>query len=397
MSAVLELRVSSGLSWLRRLSEDLASAQDERAIGQAAVRWLPAALPGVEMGLWRRDGSGRLRPIPGGQGERLATWVRPDERWALLEAGRATVVRSSAEGDRSHAVLPLSSRGAPVGVFELLAGTRDIEATWELLEVVAAQIGMALAVARPPERPRRNGRKRRGAAVSADGGAPATNGNGPGKDLDLTVAWVAHELRGPLAAVRAALELLSERQGSVTGENLLAQCIVELRQMSRLVDDILRWGIVGEAPPPRRSDVVRVVRESLERCRRELGEDRFSLVAPGPAFALVDPVQLGGAISNLLRNAAAYSPADGVVEVTVEADREKIAVSVRDSGPGIPPHEHEAIFHPFVRGSSAGAHFGKGLGLFIARRVAEATGGRLLLVAEGSTEFRLELPRDGDA
>jgi signal transduction histidine kinase len=198
-------------------------------------------------------------------------------------------------------------------------------------------------------------------------------------------------------AVRAALEVLTDRQASATGRDLMARCTAELSEMSRLVDDILHWGIVGESPRPRRLDIVPIVRESVALCGEELGRHRFSFVAPDHAIAFVEPVQLRGAIINLLRNAALYSPDDGMIKAEVEVDPDRTSVIVRDSGPGIPAAERETIFLPYVRGSRAASHAGKGLGLFIARRVAEATGGRLVLVTEGSTEFRLEVPRDGAA
>lgn len=215
-------------------------------------------------------------------------------------------------------------------------------------------------------------------------------------DLDLAVAWTAHELRGPLVGVRAVLEILRERDRSTAEEALLDRCLVELDQLSGLVDDILRWGVRGDAPRPRRCDIVRVVEESLEQCRLELGEGRVSLQAPPRAVAWVEPVQLRGAVGNLVRNALMYSPGDSSVEVVVEIEVGSIIVRVRNAGPDIPPGEGETIFLPFVRGTSSDGQFGGGLGLFITRRVAEANGGRLSFTSEnGTTEFRLEIPREG--
>ena len=86
--------------------------------------------------------------------------------------------------------------------------------------------------------------------------------------------------------------------------------------------------------------------------------------------------QLGRAIANVVRNALAYAPNGSSVTIDVDADDERARVRVRDRGPGVPAAERHLIFDPFARGRLTDeTRGGKGLGLFIAKRIVEAHGG----------------------
>jgi two-component system OmpR family sensor kinase len=119
--------------------------------------------------------------------------------------------------------------------------------------------------------------------------------------------------------------------------------------------------------------------------------------APERAVARVDPTHLRTVVSNLVRNALAYSFRGTKVDVIVENAGDHVQLSVRDEGPEIPIEERRLIFDPFARGSmSISARNGSGLGLFIARQVVEAHGGRIWVESErGTTTFRVRLPVEG--
>jgi signal transduction histidine kinase len=120
--------------------------------------------------------------------------------------------------------------------------------------------------------------------------------------------------------------------------------------------------------------------------------------APDQVWLEIDPIAMGAAIANVVRNALAYSPPGSDVRVTVVSSYEGVTITVRDRGPGVPPHEGQRIFDPFARGGvGAQTRGGKGLGLFIARRVVEAHGGSITLrpVRTGA-EFSIELPASVD-
>jgi signal transduction histidine kinase len=214
--------------------------------------------------------------------------------------------------------------------------------------------------------------------------------------LDLGLAWTAHEVRGPLLGVKAVLEFLMRGEGSGS-RTMLRRSLQELEQLAGVVEGLLHWA-VGAGPLRRREvDLARVVRQAVESCELEMGDGRVSIDAPHHVRVRVDPGHLRGAIANLIRNALSYSPPDAAVDVLVERDDRWATVSVTDRGPGIPPSEREAVFEPLVRGATAnGIRNGKGLGLFIARRVVQAHGGEISLKSDrtGST-FQMRVPLNG--
>jgi signal transduction histidine kinase len=218
------------------------------------------------------------------------------------------------------------------------------------------------------------------------------------EQLDLGIAWTAHEVRGPLRGVKAVIDLLL----ATTGEDqpmreLLERSSDELDVLAGKVEGVLRWSI-GHAPLRRRSmDLVDVVRRAIESCGLETGERRVALSGPDRVPVLADHDQLRSAVANLVRNAIAYSPADTQVLVRVRDLADRVTVSVRDQGGGIHPAERETIFDPFVRGKGGvGRGAGAGLGLFIARRIAEAHGGYLWMESSPlGTTFHMGLPRQG--
>lgn len=215
------------------------------------------------------------------------------------------------------------------------------------------------------------------------------------EQLDLGLAWTAHELRGPLLGVNAALEfLLRSDTGSDPARAMLRRSQHEVEQLAGLAEGLLRWAAGGGPLNRREADLVTVVHEAVESCRLETGQDRVRILGTERAIVRIDPVHVRGAVANIVRNAVTYSPPDTEVVVRVEAGEGSVTVSVNDEGPGIPPTERESIFQPFVRGGGSGHdRTGNGLGLFIARRVVEAHGGRISLGSRGKgATFRIELP-----
>ena len=111
--------------------------------------------------------------------------------------------------------------------------------------------------------------------------------------------------------------------------------------------------------------------------------------------AMADDGRVLQMLMSLISNAVKFSPPRSPVEVTARAGDEAIAISVADQGPGIPERDQERIFHELRRGSTATGTEGAGLGLYLCRRIAEASGGELLVrtdVGSGST-FTIVLPR----
>jgi two-component system OmpR family sensor kinase len=149
----------------------------------------------------------------------------------------------------------------------------------------------------------------------------------------------------------------------------------------------------------RPTNLVDTVRESVDACAWELGQDRVVVTAPRRVWVRADRLQLRSAIANVLRNALWYSPSDSEVRLDVSQQDGHATVRVTDRGPGVPAFEREHIFDPFMRGRAATPHrSGKGLGLFIARRVVEAHAGSIWVESgQGGATFCIRLPVKRDA
>jgi signal transduction histidine kinase len=126
----------------------------------------------------------------------------------------------------------------------------------------------------------------------------------------------------------------------------------------------------------------------------ERGERRVVVRGSKSATVLADGKHIRAAVANLIRNALEYSPYDRPVTVQVRQGQTSATLSVKDEGPGVPLAEREVIFDVLARGEAGRAsRAGTGLGLFIARRVAEAHAGRIWVESTGSgSTFHLELP-----
>jgi two-component system OmpR family sensor kinase len=209
------------------------------------------------------------------------------------------------------------------------------------------------------------------------------------------LANVSHELRSPLARIRVALALLP-RDGDTEGR--LRDVETDLGELDRLIEDVLttaRLDATGLPRHPVRVDVAALLAELLERAGHDpVAAGKQVEVAPGPAPDLTaDPALLKRALWNLVENAAKY----GAPPITLAArrDGEEVRLSVTDQGEGIAPAERERVLAPFYRldrartPAAAGepAH-GFGLGLTLARRVAEVHGGRIAIEPAAVREGR---------
>lgn len=214
---------------------------------------------------------------------------------------------------------------------------------------------------------------------------------------------VSHDLRTPLAAITGAASTLRDQAlDDATRRELLDALCEEADRMDRLVGNLLDMTrLASGAVTPRREwiPVDELVGAALARVERALDQHQVRTAVPEyPALVSVDPVLVEQLIVNLLDNAARHTPAGTEVQVSAEASAGALTVEVTDSGPGVPEPLRERIFERFQRGSASTGR-GAGLGLAIARAIAEVHGGTLTLLERpgGGARFRLELPRVGDS
>lgn len=215
------------------------------------------------------------------------------------------------------------------------------------------------------------------------------------------VADVAHELRNPVAALRAQLEGVAE--GVIPmNEGRAASLVADVNQLSRLVEDLQTLSVAEAGGLPyllEDVDIVRVIGHEAERARPRLRSGVTLVVAaPDTLVLTADEARIASVVRNLLSNAARHTH-EGGIEVRVEREGELARVLVVDTGEGIPAEDLPYIFERFYRADSARAQDtgGAGIGLAIARRIVEDLGGRMFAESEpgAGTTVGFELPLAG--
>jgi signal transduction histidine kinase len=199
------------------------------------------------------------------------------------------------------------------------------------------------------------------------------------EQLELGLAWTAHEVRQPLLGARATVQtLLFGADEDDDARRLLERTDRELGEAAGLVDDLLRWAVGGGPLNTRPRRVDRLLRQAISAAGREPADLERIVSSIEPELIIsADGPHLRTAITNLIRNALEYSPRRSIVRVGARAEGGRLHVTVRNTGEPIPRDELRTIFDPFVRGASSSGTRGSGLGLFIARRVVEAHGGTI--------------------
>jgi two-component system sensor histidine kinase SenX3 len=218
------------------------------------------------------------------------------------------------------------------------------------------------------------------------------------------VANVSHELKTPIGALALLAETLAPTDDPETARVLSDQMLRETDRLVRIVDDLLDLSLIEaqETPTRDRMPVHVLLEEAIERVRALALAKGMPLRYTPPTEDLAvecDPTKLLGALTNLLDNAVKYSEEGGAVELTADRVADRVVISVRDHGIGIPSRDLERIFERFYRVDKARSRAtgGTGLGLSIVRHVAQVHGGE---VAVESTEgqgsiFKLALPLAG--
>ena len=207
------------------------------------------------------------------------------------------------------------------------------------------------------------------------------------------VADASHELRTPLATLRTNIETLgrADRLDPAERQLLVDDVTEELEQMTDLVADVVELARAPGQDAILRQDVAldELTRDAIERAERRARGISFDPRLE-PSLIHADPQRVGRAISNMLDNAAKWSPPGGTVEVEVAGGH----VRVRDHGPGFPDGNLDKVFDRFWRADEARGKPGSGLGLAIVQRVAEEHDGsaRAWNAEDGGAVVSLELP-----
>jgi len=230
------------------------------------------------------------------------------------------------------------------------------------------------------------------------------------RDLELLrrnlIAWVGHDLRTPLASIRAIVEALADGmvEESETVDRYLHTAQREIHSLSLLLDDLFELaqleagGLRLELHPNSLSDLVSDTLESFSELAARQEVLLEGSVGPGVDPVSMDVSQIGRVLTNLLSNALRHTPAGGTVKVVAIATVKGVRVEVQDTGQGIDAQDLPHIFERFYRGekSRSRATGGAGLGLAIAKGLVEAHGGDIGVEStpDRGTRFFFTLPRD---
>lgn len=199
------------------------------------------------------------------------------------------------------------------------------------------------------------------------------------------VADAGHELRTPLTSIRTNLDLLAQSESTQVAlpaserESLIADVRTQLTELSSLIDDLVQLSQGESTASVQRVDFADVIARAVDRVRPRGHRIDFE-VSLDPWWVQGDAALLERAVTNLLDNAAKWSPPDGVVVVKLRDG----VLTVTDSGPGIPEGEQRKVFGRFYRSDEARGTPGSGLGLaIVAQTVAQHGGSVSATTADG--------------
>jgi signal transduction histidine kinase len=256
------------------------------------------------------------------------------------------------------------------------AAACDVLAAFQALEAKVAEGGNAAEV-----------------AIAADG------------QKDRFVSILGHELRGCLAPVRNAVELLKlNPTDAVTRRSITEIIDRQIGGMTRLIDDLLDVARLqnGHVQLRRtRAAVSEIIEHAVESVRPLAAARKHTLsvsVPPEPIVIDADVMWLSQALQNLLGNAAKYTNPGGVIGISAERDEDDVVITVSDNGIGIAPAELDTIFELYVQAGQARTERsagGIGLGLYLARLLVEGHGGAIRAFSAGpdcGSRFIVSLP-----
>jgi heavy metal sensor kinase len=213
---------------------------------------------------------------------------------------------------------------------------------------------------------------------------------------------VAHDLRTPLTRLRAGAETALQKPEDLTSaREALADCLEETDRIQRLLETLLD---VSAAE----TGVMKLERENIDAASLLQGvADLYALVAEEKSIQLhimaapgvkvrADLTRLRQVLANLVDNAVKYTPAGGAVWLEAEPRDGRVAFTVRDTGPGVPPEEQEKIWQRLYRGDHSRSQRGLGLGLSVVKALVEAHGGTVAVANHpaGGAVFTAELPTE---
>lgn len=221
---------------------------------------------------------------------------------------------------------------------------------------------------------------------------------------DEFLATLAHELRNPLAPIRTGLQLLAKQPAADEQRKGVTDMMErQMSQLLRLIDDLLEVSRISTGKlvlQRERLDLRRVVDMALEACQPliERGGHQLTVTLPDREVCVDgDLTRLAQSLSNLVNNAAKYTPDGGRIQVALARDGAEAVLTVADDGIGLPPDMIARVFDMFaqVNRSLERAQGGLGIGLALVRSLVQMHGGQVSAASPGAGQgstFTLRLP-----
>jgi len=313
----------------------------------------------------------------------------------VLELENEQITLSAENGKLAPALLLLGFALKRIAIFPLLARGRQLGALLVGVSTSRRFSSTDLAIAADLA-----GRT----AIALDNALLYSRIQSADQRKDEFLAMLAHELRNPLAPIRSAVEIM--RQSGVQAPLLSWSRDVIDRQvehLTRLVDDLLDVSRLTQGKIHLQMasvDLASVMERATEVSRSAIDSHKHRLriaLPPAPVYLHGDSVRLSQVFSNLLNNAAKYTPEEGQIEVTAELVEHQVIVRVKDNGCGIPADTLPVIFDLFIQAnrSLARSEGGLGIGLTLVRNLVEKHGGTVEAYSNGpgtGSEFVVILP-----
>ena len=332
----------------------------------------------------RITGGGPLTVLRTGQAERVGHMTDEMLERAVANPEYRAVLRSLGFG--SYMGVPLTVRGKTLGVISFVTAESGRRYTPE-------DLALAQDLARR-------------AAVAIENATLLRALQDSDRAKDVFLATLAHELRNPLAPVWSGLSIIKRAPDDAVRVQQVAGMIErQVGQLARLVDDLLdvsriTTGKIELKKEP--TNLVSILNSAIETSRPHMEAARHSLSVRfpegDPTDLEADPVRVAQVFSNLLNNAAKYTPSGGRIEVDVQAEPQRLVVRVRDNGAGIAPEMLGKVFGLFSQavGPSERSQGGLGIGLWLVDGLVRLHGGSVEAHSDGldrGSEFVVYLPR----
>ncbi|MFO1013465.1 MAG: hybrid sensor histidine kinase/response regulator [Caulobacteraceae bacterium] len=217
------------------------------------------------------------------------------------------------------------------------------------------------------------------------------------------IAMLGHELRNPIMALTSGLTLLKRRRDPDFVLDIHERMERQVAHMTRLIEDLLDISRIGQGKiylKPELSDLVAILEAAVESSQLHIDNAGHRLdveIPKGPIWLTADPTRLAQVISNLLNNAAKYTPKGGRIGLTAHQNGLSAEIAVSDNGMGIPAAKQAQIFEIFAQVQSHGAatQSGLGIGLALVKQLVELHGGTIRVQSEGpgkGSTFTVTLP-----